>query len=75
MVYIYINNPNSTIRSTAADGILYNKGYISNSNDIQEIMRQLELSRKFMKNTVEERKNLIDQLEAGNFRKYKIKEF
>ena len=38
-------------------------------------MRQLELSRKFMKNTVEERKNLIDQLEAGNFRKYKIKEF
>ena len=75
LVYIYINNPNSTIRSTAADGILYNKGYISNPNDIQEIMRQLELSRKFMKNTVEERKNLIDQLEAGNFRKYKIKEF
>ena len=75
LVNIYISNPNSTIRSTAADGILYNKGYISNSNDIQEMMGQLELSRKFMKNTVEERKDIIEQLEAGNFRKYKIKEF
>lgn len=75
LVNIYISNQNSTIRSKAADGILYNKGYIGNPNDIQEIMRQLELSRKFMKNTVEERKNVIDQLEAGNFRKYKIKEF
>ena len=73
LVNIYISNPNSTIRSTAADGILYNKGYISNPNDIEEIMRQLELSRKFMKNTVEERKKIIAQLEAGNFRQYQIK--
>lgn len=71
LVDIYVNNKNSTIRSTALDGILYNTGYINNPDDIQEIMRQLELSRKFIKDTVEERREMIKQLEEGKFEIYK----
>ena len=71
LVDIYINNKNSTIRSTALDGILYNKGYISNPDDIQEIIRQLELSRKFIKDTIAERREMIKQLEEGKFEMYK----
>lgn len=71
LVDIYVNNQDSTIRSTALDGILYNKGYLNNPDDVQEIMRKLELSRKFIKDTVEERKERIKQLEEGKFEMYK----
>ena len=71
LVDIYVNNRDSTIRSTALDGILYNKGYINHPDDIQEIMRQLELSRRFIKDTVEVRREMIKQLEEGKFEIYK----
>ncbi|MDR2088483.1 MAG: hypothetical protein LBP73_03905 [Clostridiales Family XIII bacterium] len=68
---IYASSDNVTIRSTAITGILYNKGFISDPLNSQEKMRIIEFSRMFMKDSKEERRDMINRLEAGEFEKFK----
>jgi hypothetical protein len=65
LVDIYINSDNTIIRSTATIGILYNKGFISNPHNLQEIMDNIDLRKKFIKSDKNERKNVIKSLEDG----------
>lgn len=63
LVKIYLRSDNSTIRSAAITGILYNKGIITDPHDIQEYNRTLELHRKFMATDMNDRKRIIEMLE------------
>lgn len=60
---IYIYDDDSTIRGEAADGLLYNKGYIKNPLDMKEFTVNLNLSRKFMLDDIQKRKDIITKLE------------
>jgi hypothetical protein len=66
---IYINTDDDTIRSVSAIGILYNKGFINDPLNLKEKMNKIELRRMFMKDGKEERKDMINRLEAGEFDK------
>lgn len=65
LVSIYINNENSTKRNTAVDGIIYNKGYIKDPLDMQEMMSKLGISRQFMLENKEDRIQMIKRLESN----------
>lgn len=65
MIDIYLNSDNEVIRNTAVLGILYNKGLISNPDNIQEVMQKVELMRKFISNNLNERREIIDKFEKG----------
>lgn len=65
LVDIYINSTNKTIRSTAVTGILYNKNLIKNPLDLQEMMANLNLERKFDSEDIHDRKNIIELFESG----------
>ena len=61
---IYINSDNSTVRSAAAHGILYNKGIIKNPLDLKEIQETIEISRRFMLEEKSQREKIIEDLET-----------
>lgn len=63
LVQIYVNNENSTIRSTAVTGILYNKGIINDPCNLQELMKTIDLGKKFCLDSAEERKRVIELFE------------
>lgn len=65
LVEIYLKSNDKTIRSTAVEGILYNKGVITNPQDTQEYMKNIELVRKFATNDKDERKKIIERFENG----------
>ena len=62
---IYINDDDKTIRGTAVDGLLYNKGYIKDPLDMKEFMATLNISRLFMLDDIQQRKEIIMLLESG----------
>lgn len=56
---------------SAINGILYNKGYINDINNIEEILSMKEL-RKILKDIPkEQRKNMLKRFENGEFEEYK----
>ncbi len=63
LVEIYINSESDIIRSTAVTGILYNKGIITNPLDLQEIIKNIDLERKFDSDDLTERKKIIEKFE------------
>lgn len=65
LVKIYVNNENSTIRSTAVTGILYNKGIINDPCDLRELMKTIDVGKKFSLDSVEERRKAIGLFEEG----------
>lgn len=65
LVQIYVNNENSTIRSTAVTGILYNKGIINDPFDLQELMKTIDFGKKFLADSVEERRRVVGLFEEG----------
>lgn len=65
LVQIYVNNENSTIRSTAVTGILYNKGLINDPCNLQELMKTMDLGKKFCLNSIEERRKIVGIFETG----------
>lgn len=71
LVEIYINSDDTTNRSTAILGILYNKGFIVDPLNMHDRMATTELSRKFFTDDVNERKTIIKMLETGQFEKFK----
>ena len=71
LVEIYFNSDNTTNRSTAVTGILYNKGFIIDPINLQEMMAKVELRRKFIADDVNERKKIIKMLEIGQLEKFK----
>lgn len=66
LIDIYLNNKNKTIRSTAVTGILYNKGIIADPLSLKEVMRNVELKRKFISDDVNERRKIIAMFENGS---------
>jgi len=65
LVDIYINSENEVVRSTAVTGILYNREIIKNPLDLQEMMMNLELERKFDLDDITERKKIMIMFENG----------
>lgn len=68
---IYVKSDNRTIRSTAVTGILYNKGFITDPYNTQEMMKILELKRLFLKKDMENRREMIRKLDNGELEIYK----
>jgi hypothetical protein len=68
---IYIDSENSVIRTAAVDGILYNKGYLSDPLNMSEATAQLPLRRQFMSDNREERKEILDKFLRGELDSYK----
>lgn len=66
LIDIYLNNKNKTIRSTAVTGILYNKGIIADPLSLKEVMRNVELKRKFISDDMNERRKIIAMFENGS---------
>lgn len=62
---IYLKSSDETIRHTAVEGILYNKGVIKNPHDLQEALANIELMRKFRADDKDERKKIIERFENG----------
>lgn len=71
LVDIYCNSDNKTIRSTAVTGILFNKGFITDPLNLQEMVASVELGRKFIADDVNERRMIIKMLETGQMEKYR----
>lgn len=65
LVDIYLKSNNETIRSTAVTGILYNKGMIKAPFSVQEVMKNVELERKFIADDAIQRKKIITMFEEG----------
>ena len=62
---IYIFDKDDTVQSTAATGLLHYNGYITDPLSKKEFMETLELSRKFMLDNEEDRKQIVEKLEKG----------
>lgn len=62
---IYIKSNNKTIRSTAVTGILYNKGFIMDPHNLQEVMSKVELKKKIIADDINEREKIINMFEHG----------
>lgn len=63
LVDIYINSDNDVMRDTAVTGILYNKGIITNPHDFMEVIKNMELIRKFDSDNVLKRTDIIEKFE------------
>lgn len=62
---IYLKSSDETIRHTAVEGILYNKGVIKDPHDLQETLVHVELRRKFSVDDKDEQKRIIERFENG----------
>lgn len=70
LVRVYINCSNRIALSSSIDGILYNKGFIKNLEDVKQVQNMKEL-RNILKNSpFNERKKMIEKLEKGEFDEY-----
>lgn len=70
-VKIYKSCPNRIALSTCINGILFNKGFINNLDDLVQLSKIKEL-RKILKNVpLNERETMIEKLENGEFNQYK----
>lgn len=65
---IYINNDNKVNRSTAVQGLLFNKGIIKDMFDIKESNSTIGLRKKFKSEDREERKNIFEKFDKGELR-------
>lgn len=65
LVQIYVNSDNDAIRSTAVTGILYNKGIIKDPYDLQEMMKTIDIERKFSSDNIDDRRKIIKLFEGG----------
>ena len=65
LVEVYLNTEDSTVLSTASTGLLYNKGYINDPNDMEEFISKIELGRKLYVKNIEKRREMIRKLEDG----------
>lgn len=62
---IYINNENKVNRSTAVQGLLFNKGVIKDIFDIKESNATIELRKKFKSEDKKERQKIFEKFEKG----------
>lgn len=71
LVRIYVNCSNRIALSSSINGILYNKGFIKNLDEVKQVSNMKEL-RNILKNApFNEREKMIEKLEKGKFDKYK----
>jgi len=70
LINIYIYEDDETVRDSAVTGILYNKKYIKNPHDIQEIIKKINLIKLFDKNNADERRSMIKVLENRELEQY-----
>ena len=69
---IYINDNESVNQSSAIQGILWADGYLRNIDDIDEIIKNMQLLRMFNKDCKEDRKVVIEGYKNGEFERYRI---
>lgn len=60
----YIYNSNASVRSAAANGILYCKGLIHNPYDIKEMMSVMDILKRMNENDESKRKDVIQGMES-----------
>lgn len=71
LIRINMNSSEKIALSTCIDGILYNKGFIKDLDDLNQVASMREL-RIILKNaSIDERKMMIEKLEKGEFDEYK----
>ena len=69
---MYKHCTESRALQASIDGMLYNKGIMSDANDLNEVIRLRELI-LFMRDTeLTEREQVISKLDTGGFDKYKL---
>lgn len=72
LIDIYINDNESVNQSTAIQGILWADGYLRNIDDMDEIIKNIQLLRMFKKDCKEERNVVIADYIDGKFECYRI---
>ena len=65
LVNVYLENENAVNRNTAVMGLLYFKGIVKDINDINESNNTRELRKKFLADTLIERKEIMHLFEEG----------
>lgn len=71
LIDIYINDEDDVNQSTAIDGILFADGYLKSVDDLDEIMKNMQLLRIFVKDSTDERNLVIEKYKKGDFEHYK----
>lgn len=74
LVRIYMKCPEGIALTSCTDGILYNKGFISDLNDYHQLITTKEIANILRKAPMNERKAMIEKLEKGEFDQYKSNE-
>lgn len=72
LIDIYINDNESVNQSNAIQGILWADGYLRNIDDMDEIIKNMQLLRMFNKDCKEDRKVVIEGYKNGEFERYRI---
>lgn len=71
LIRIYLNSSEEIALSTCIDGILYNKGFIKDLEDLNQVASMRELSIILQDAPMDERERMIEKLEKGEFDEYK----
>ena len=72
LIDIYINDNESVNQSTAIQGILWADGYLKNIDDIDEIIKNIQLLRLFKKDCKEDRNIVITDYINGKLECYRV---
>lgn len=72
LIDIYINDNESVNQSTAIQGILWADGYLRNMDDVDELIKNIQLLRMFKKDCREDRGVIIADYLNGKYESYKI---
>lgn len=72
LIEIYIDDSERVNQSSAIKGILWADGYLKNVDDMDEIIRKMQLLRLFNKECIEDRKVAIADYRNGKFVRYRI---
>lgn len=62
---VYLKCDDSTVRNTAVTGLLHNKGIIKDPLNMQEILMNVALKRKFVSEDANERGRILNAFESG----------
>lgn len=71
LVRIYMNCTERIALTSCVDGILYNKGFISDLKDYHQLIITKEIANILRNAPMDERERMIEKLEKGEFDEYK----
>ncbi|MCQ2211886.1 MAG: hypothetical protein MJZ34_16515 [Paludibacteraceae bacterium] len=72
LIDIYKNDEENINQTTAIVGVLWADGYLQSVDDMDEMIKKLQLIQMFKKDSTDERKHMIANYKEGQFEHYKM---